>query len=90
MYRTIVQTKQFKKDLQKVNFKDFTFTRFVNFLSMLSRYEQLPDEARDHQLKGILSDYREFHLSGDLLIIYRITQDNTVELIRIGSHSQLF
>ncbi|SFV87328.1 hypothetical protein MNB_SUP05-SYMBIONT-4-820 [hydrothermal vent metagenome] len=51
--------------------------------------EPLPNEARDHPLTGEYMDYREFHLGGDLLIIYRIT-DNTVALLRIGSHAQLF
>jgi hypothetical protein len=40
-------------------------------------------------LKGEYKDCREFHISGDLLIIYFIA-DETLNLIRIGSHSQLF
>lgn len=34
-------------------------------------------------------DFREFHISGDVLVIYRI-EGESVKLVRIGSHSQLF
>ena len=51
--------------------------------------EPLPPEAKDHPLKGKFSDYREFHISGDLLLVYRV-KDDTLQLIRIGSHSEIF
>jgi len=49
----------------------------------------LPKEAKDHNLQGNYSDYREFHISGDLLVIYKV-EDDTLKLVRIGSHSELF
>ena len=51
--------------------------------------EALPQEAKDHPLKGNYSDYRKFHISGDLLLIYRV-EDGILKLVRIGSHSELF
>jgi len=45
--------------------------------------------SKDHELKGEWSDFRKFHISGDLLVIYQV-KDNRVKLVRIGSHSQLF
>ncbi|MBU0924451.1 type II toxin-antitoxin system RelB/DinJ family antitoxin [bacterium] len=51
--------------------------------------EELPQEARDHFLTGDWKDTKEFHISGDLLVIYMIN-DNTLQLLRIGTHSQLF
>lgn len=36
-----------------------------------------------------VKSYREFHISGDLLIIY-IIEDGYLKLIRIGTHAQLF
>jgi len=65
------------------------FTKFVQFLALLSDSKPLPIEAQDHALKGEWADFREFHISGDLLVIYQI-EKNTVKLIRIGSHNQLF
>ena len=51
--------------------------------------EELPIEAKDHHLTGEWKDTKEFHISGDLLVIY-IINDNTLQLLRIGTHSQLF
>ena len=56
---------------------------------MLIKGEPLPPEAKDHSLLGKYEDTREFHISGDLLIIYFTTETELV-LIRIGTHSQLF
>ena len=56
---------------------------------MLLDSKELPKEAKDHSLKGDWMDFREFHISGDLLVIYQI-EDDVIKLVRIGSHSQLF
>jgi len=83
------QIKSFIKDSKKLKMSDKHFTKFIQCLALLSDSKALPDEARDHSLKGDWMDFREFHISGDLLVIYQI-EDNTVKLVRIGSHSQLF
>ena len=59
------------------------------YISMLLNSEELPAEARDHFLTDEWKDAKEFHISGDLLVIYMIT-DETLQLLRIGTHSQLF
>ncbi|RUM70553.1 MAG: type II toxin-antitoxin system mRNA interferase toxin, RelE/StbE family, partial [Sulfurovum sp.] len=51
--------------------------------------EPLPSEAKDHSLMGEYKGFREFHLGGDMLMIYTIVED-TLYLQRIGTHSQLF
>ena len=59
------------------------------YISLLLNNEELPQEARDHFLSGEGKDAKEFHISGDLLVIYMIN-NNTLQLLRIGTHSQLF
>ena len=56
---------------------------------MLIKEESLPPEAKDHSLLGEYEDTREFHINGDLILIYLTTETKLV-LIRIGTHSQLF
>jgi addiction module RelE/StbE family toxin len=51
--------------------------------------KELPLEARDHNLIGNHSGFKEFHIGGDLLVVYCI-EDDIVRLTRIGSHSRLF
>jgi mRNA interferase YafQ len=56
---------------------------------MLLDGKKLPLEARDHNLIGNYSGFKEFHVGDDLLVIYRI-EDDILRLTRIGTHSQLF
>ncbi len=81
--------KLFIKELKNAQLSDQHFSKYIVYLSKLIESKPLPPEALDHPLKGEYRDCREFHISGDLLVIYFIA-DNTLNLIRIGSHAQLF
>lgn len=85
----LIQTKSFIKDQRKIKMSDKHFTRFVQILACLSRPEPLPEDTRDHALTGNWADFRECHISGDLLLIYQVDGE-TIKLVRLGSHSQLF
>lgn len=89
MYRKLNITKSFKKDLTKLKFSNEHYAKYVIYLGKLLAKEELPPEARDHQLKGNFEGTREFHITGDLLVIYIIKDDELV-LVRVGTHSQLF
>jgi mRNA interferase YafQ len=86
---TIRRQKTFSKDLAKVKMSNQHYSRYILFLSALLEEKTLPAEAKDHPLIGEYRDTREFHIAGDLLVIYFTTQTELV-LIRIGTHSQLF
>jgi len=68
---------------------DKHLTKFIQYLHSLAQQKTLPPEAKDHSLTGEWNDFREFHISGDLLVIYQI-ENQTVKLVRLGTHSQLF
>ncbi len=85
----LVQTKTFLRDTKKHKMSDKHFTKFIQYLSLLSQSIELPPEAKDHGLKGEWCDFREFHVSGDLLVIYQIEEEQ-IKLVRLGTHSQLF
>jgi len=85
----LVRVKSFIKDSDKAKLSDKHFTKFIEYVYLLSQERTLPAEALDHALTGEWADYREFHISGDVLVIYRI-EDDSIKLVRIGSHSQLF
>jgi len=89
MHRKLDLTKTFRKDLEKLRFTNEHYTKYIIYLGNLLENKLLPPEARDHKLKGEWGDCREFHVSGDLLVIYRLDND-TLQLIRIGNHSELF
>ncbi len=54
----------------------------------------LGPEWKDHALRGEWSRYRECHVGGDFLLIYRFenTRDpaGVVVFVRAGTHSELF
>jgi len=85
----LFRAKTFLKDYRKIKFTDKTYLKYVVFITHLLKEETLPPEAKDHTLKGNFNNYREFHVSGDLLVIYYVGE-NTLKLVRIGSHSELF
>ena len=86
----IKRHKQFVKEFKKVQITDGQFEKFINYLNYLRNDSPLPEESKDHALYGEYSDCREFHLGGDVLVIYLIVPDNEAILLRIGSHAQLF
>jgi len=81
--------KVFAKDLKKAQLNPTNTAKLFMYISLLLNQKELPAEAKDHDLMGNYKDTREFHISGDLLVVYRI-EENTLELLRLGTHSQLF
>ena len=60
---------------------------------LIANDEPLPPEWKDHQLKGTGRDIRECHAKGDLLLVYRVKEDNkgsVITFLRAGTHSELF
>ena len=91
--RTIKYTNKFKKDFkrEKAGQLGKKVESLLNDTTDLLKVDKpLPDQYSDHQLSGNLSDCRECHIRPDLLLIYRKPDDSTLELVRLGSHSELF
>jgi mRNA interferase YafQ len=59
-------------------------------VSLLSDNKPLPERNRDHSLGGNWQDHRECRLKPDLLLIYRKPVPDVLQLVRLGSHSELF
>ena len=70
MYLILSLSKSFKKDLNKLKFSNEHYAKYVIYLGKLLAKESLPPEAKDHNLKGKWNGTKEFHISGDLLVIY--------------------
>ncbi len=81
--------KSFAKDEKKLNLSKSHHAKLYIYIGQLLNKQPLPKAARDHQLSGEYRHCREFHLGGDLLVIYQI-KHNTLYLARIDSHAQLF
>ncbi len=82
--------KTFIKDYKKARLADSQFEKFIYYINFLREGRPLPAESKDHALIGEYQDCREFHLGGDMLIIYLINLTGEIILLRIGTHAQLF
>jgi len=81
------RAKTFRKDYQKLKISDKQYEKYIKYLSLLLAEKILPVEARDQNLIGNYSGFREFHIGGDVLVIYCI-EDDILKLTRVGTHSR--
>jgi mRNA interferase YafQ len=94
MYRP-KKSKRFNKSYKKLERSGVLSKKVkvdLNFaINILLRKEKLPPNYKDHKLQGKLKKYRECHIKGDILLLYRIDEEGgSLALMNIGSHSVLF
>ena len=90
--RTISRTNRFKKDYKRETKGQHRQTLDADLLAVLSFLvtdSPLPERFRDHALTGEWSDCRDCHVRPDLVLIYRMPDAKSLELVRLGSHSEL-
>ena len=58
-------------------------------ITVIATDATLDDVHRDHALVGEWHDHRDCHIKPDLVLIYRTTDDHGLDLVRLGSHSEL-
>jgi mRNA interferase YafQ len=90
--RTIRRTNQFKHDYKRE--KAGRHGRrlddlLLEVVGMLAADQPLPRRFFDHPLSGEWTDHRDCHIRPDLVLIYRKPDDKSLELVRLGSHSEL-
>lgn len=90
--RTIEYTTQFKRDYKrekKGKHRDILGTIFEDVLRALVQDKPLATKYRDHALSNNWHDHRDCHIKPDLVLIYRKPNARTIQLVRLGSHSEL-
>jgi len=80
---------QFKKDYKKCVKRGLNMDLLKQVVSVLAIPEPLDAKNKDHGLAGNYGKYRECHITPDWLLIYRYDGEY-LELVRTGSHSDLF
>lgn len=87
--RTNAFRRDFKREMRGPHRRDLE-TALTSAISLLVEDKPLPERQRDHSLAGEWHDFRECHLKPDLLLIYRKVGVDVLQLVRLGSHSELF
>jgi mRNA interferase YafQ len=91
--RTIERSTVFKRDYKreaKGQHRATLDTDLAPRLAALADDQTLEPRHRDHDLSGDWRGYRECHIKPDLLPIYRKHENDSLWLVRLGSHSELF
>lgn len=90
--RRIERSKTFKRDYQRVTatpkHRDLE-NLLAAVLTLLATDIPLPACYVDHPLRGEWQDFRDCHIKPDVVMIYRKRGDDVLQLVRLGSHSEL-
>jgi len=90
--RKIDPTSQFRRDYKREAKGQHRATLDADLepvLGALASDQPLEPRHRDHALTGEWKDHRDCHVKPDLVLIYRKPDDATLQLVRLGSHSEL-
>jgi mRNA interferase YafQ len=90
--RTVKYTKRFQRDYKReqagIHGKRLD-ALLMEVVDLLAVDAPLPPRNRDHPLSGEWHDCRDCHIRPDLVLIYRKPDAGILELVRLGSHSEL-
>ena len=91
--RTVVKyTSRFRRDYKREKagrHNRYLDAELLKAVNMLSKDERLPRRYFDLPLSGEWSDHRACHIRPDLILIYRKPDETSLELVRLGSHTEL-
>ena len=90
--RTISFSSRFKKDFKRESrgLHAKTLVADLKTATDILRVDQpLPARYGDHPLAGKWMGARDCHIKPDLVLIYRRPDDKVLQLVRLGSHSEL-
>jgi mRNA interferase YafQ len=87
--REVRYTARFKRDYKREKSGRHSRKLLMKVVNLLAADTRLPRRNFDHPLAGEWSDHRDCHIRPDLVLIYRKPDDGSLELVRLGSHSEL-
>ena len=90
--RLIEQTGQFRSDYKRKSkspHRETLASEFVAIVTALANDQPRAEKHRDHALIGDWKDHRDCHIKPDLVLTYRKPNDNVLQFVRLGSHSEL-
>jgi mRNA interferase YafQ len=83
---------QFKRDFKresKGQHRTALDDALFPIIELLALDQILEARFRDHALSGNWSGHRDCHIKPDLILIYQKPEANSIQLVRLGSHSEL-
>lgn len=88
---TLVFTTRMKRDLKLMKKRGKDIFKLETVLDILLSGKDLPEQYKDHQLKGEMREFRECHIEPDWLLVYRkVDSELILYATATGSHADLF
>lgn len=81
---------QYKKDLKRIRNNPQKAKALLDILILLENEQAIPPIFKPHMLTGDYAGCMECHIQGDFLLIWLDEETNDIDLVRLGSHSELF
>lgn len=85
----IVRTSAFKADVKRQQKRGKDMTKLKKLITLLVNQDDISAEYEDHPLQGNWRGYRDAHMEGDWILIYRV-EDDDLKLARTGTHQDIF
>lgn len=88
--KRIFPTGRYKKDYKRYRNQPKKLAELAKVINMLANDQPLPSEYKPHKLIGEYEGCLECHIQGDFLLIWFDEVNDIIELVRLGSHSEVF
>lgn len=88
MKKKLHPTSQFKRDFKRIMRFPQKVAAFEDIANLLINDLPIPKEHKPHLLKGQYKGCMECHIEDNFLLIW--IDGEIIDLLRIGSHSELF
>lgn len=88
--KELVYSTQFKKDYRKYVNQPKKLEALNDIFKLLENGQPIPADRKPHKLHGIYEGCMECHVGGNFLLIWFDETTNTVKLVRLGTHHELF
>ncbi len=86
----VIPTSKYRKDIKLLIRRGYDLSPLKDVVSKLANGETLPAKYKDHQLHGNKKGYRDCHIQGDWVLIYKIDKDVlTLVLSETGTHADI-
>lgn len=89
----IFKTKSFLKSYQKLQSAKINkkvFQEIETIVLKLAHRELLDSKYKDHQLKGQLQKYRECHIRPDVLLLYKVNDNDLILILLYMVHIRIY
>ena len=88
--KSLKASSQFKKDYKRLRNNPKKVKKLFEILNLLKSEAAIPETYRPHLLTGNYAGHMECHIEGDFLLIWFDPNTDQIDLVRLGSHSELF